>query len=920
MKRLYTLAIALSFSINLQSQVISLAGKWNFKLDTANIGLTESWFNKVLDETIQLPGSCEEHGFGVKATVREVNRLTRETRYEGIAWYQKEIEIPSSWAGKRIELFLERCHWESSVWLDGKPFGIQNSLSVPHRYEFLNVKPGKHLLTIAIDNSYKLPIGTWGFAITDDTQGNWNGIIGRIELRATPLVWIDRVTVFDNHLQVIVGNRSGFVQRASLSGVSQIIPATGTSLVIPFKPSSLWDEFNPVVSNVQTKLVVGKGIYSTRTPYGIRKLSTSKGQFVLNGRPVLMRGPVNECIYPATGYPPMDTAAWMRVLKICRSYGFNFMRFNSWCPPEAAFAAADRLGMFLQVELPFWSIDAPEFGRHPARDQFLEDELIRILDEYGNHPSFAFMAMGNESPGPFDVLVNKGRLHDPRHLYRCQDGDTITKGDYAERGTEIGQRGIKGPDSDWDRWTLTNDEETKRYQRSDLPTLAHEVGQWASYPDFDQVKKFTGNLKPYNYERFRESLRAHGMYDQAKSFAVQSGKFALSLYKEEIEACLRTYPHGGFQVVEARDFPGEGGAMIGWLDAFWDSKGLIDPAEFRKFCNETVCLLKTGKRVYKSTDSLIATVGIAHYGAADTRKEIQWKLETPTGEKLDSGSFGVKNIPTGKYTEVGKLQLRLSGIKHSMRLLVTVSAGEFSNSWDIWVYPQKFEAAPSNVRVAYEYNDETRKALANGERVLLFSSPEKGLYDIVPSFMGPDSVRLFPPVNKGRSAIPGSFMPAFWDMRLFNQIGTLSILCDPSHPAFKTFPTAANSDWQWADLLGRFTALTSYQVAGDSKTHDWGDVTNRSKCIILNEAPAAFKPIVQMIDNYERNYKLGLLFETKVGPGKLLICAMDLDTEIEHRPSAQQMKASLLKYVSGNSFEPEYELSAELLDRILTFE
>lgn len=904
----------------LQAQIVSLAGTWTVRLDPDNRGLRDQWFREAFKDSIELPGSCEERGYGIPAAVHEVNRLTRAIRYEGVAWYQRVIEIPAKWKEKNIRLFLERCHWQSTVWIDGRLIGSANSLSVPHEYSLGILKPGKHQVTIAIDNRYKLPIGTWGFAITDDTQGNWNGIIGRMELHATDPVYIRNVQSYRDQLVVSVLNRTDRVVTGELNSHKVKLLKGRNTIRIPFSPQRIWSEFDPVLDTVELRLHGDGFTDSFRCAVGYRELTTSKGQFVVNGRPALMRGPVNECVYPLTGYPPMDLESWKKLFNICRSYGFNFMRFNSWCPPAAAFDAADQLGFYLQVELPFWSIDAPEYGKHVRRDEFLKQELIRILDTYGNHPSFAFMAMGNESPGPFDRLVNLGRSIDRRHLYRCQDGDTITKGDYAERGTEIGQRGIKGPDTNWDRWSLTTDEATRRYQQSELPTLAHEVGQWASYPDFDQISKFTGNLKPYNYERFRSSLKAQGMYGQAKSFAVQSGKFALSLYKEEIEACLRTYPHGGFQVVEARDFPGEGGAMIGWLDAFWDSKGLISPQDFRRFCNETVCLLRTGKRVYQNTENFVAEAGISHYGKADIDNEITWKIETAAGAQLSAGSFGIQNIQTGKYTTIGSIKAPLSIISTAMRLVVTVSAGEISNSWNIWVYPPGSVTVPSNIRVVYEYGPEAREALANGERVLLFSSPRKGLYDIVPAFMGSDSIRLFPLVSKGRSAIPGSFMPAFWDMRLFNQIGTLSILCNPSHPVFNQFPTAANSDWQWADLLGRFTALTSYRVAGDAKTHDWGDVTDRSKCIILNEAPAGFEPIVQMIDNYERNYKLGLVFESKVGKGTLLVCAMDLDTDIDNRPAAKQFKSSLLTYVSGESFKPSYELNGDLLDRILTFE
>lgn len=913
--------IVLLANLQFVSGQSSLSGNWSFRLDPDGRGLDENWFETDLKDTlIQLPGSCEERGFGNRSSIRDSFRLTRKIRYEGKAWYQREIEIPASWKGKRVELFLERCHWVSAVWLDGKPYGTQNSLSAPHLYDLGMISRGRHVLTICIDNGYgRLPIGTWGFAITDDTQGNWNGIIGRIELRATDPVWIMEAQVFSDHLQVKIGNATGLRQQGRIRDKNFSIPVGGTTIVLDFKPARPdWDEFSPSLHDLQLVLQAAKYRDQKNFRYGHRKWATRKGQFILNGRPMMVRGPVNECVYPLTGYPPMDKESWLHLLQICKSHGFNFMRFNSWCPPEAAFEAADELGMFLQVELPFWSMMAPGYGQHPERDQFLAEELQRILRYYGNHPSFAFMAMGNESPGPMELLVKQGRQTDTRMLYRCQNGDTITNGDYAERGTEIGQRGIMGPRTDWDRWSVLKIPDVEKYKKGDLPVMGHEVGQWSSYPDFDQIPKFNGTLAPFNYERFRQSLAEHHMAGQNKAFAKASGQLAVSLYKEEIEGSLRTWPYGGFQVVEARDFPGEGTAIIGWLDAFWDSKGLITPAEFREFCAPVVCLLRMPKRIYTNEEKFIGEAGIANYGPAGFKSNASWKIENEKGIMIASGSLAGKWIPTGGYYSLGAIEAGLGKIFVPSKLRVTLATGATANHWNIWVYPAITTPVPQNVRVAYAFDKTCRDMLAAGENVLLFSSPKIGVHNVEPAFLPADSLRLFPTVTREKNAIPGSYLPAFWNMRLFNQVGTLGILCDPLHPAFAGFPTAAHSDWQWADILGNFTAKSSYHTALDPNEYQWGDQSLRSKSIILNETPPGYLPILQVIDNYERNYKLGAIFETRVGKGKLIICSLDLDTDYDQRPAARQLKASLLNYAASEQFEPAYELPLEFLEKILS--
>jgi hypothetical protein len=905
---------------------ISIAGQWKFKLDSLNVGMQEEWFKSKLSQNIELPGSCEQRGFGIKTTKPTVGKLTRVIRYEGKAWYQKEIEIHKDWKGQRIELFLERCHWESNVWIDGKSIGMQNSLSAPHIYDLGILKPGKHLLTICIDNTYKIPIGTWAHAITEDTQGNWNGIIGRMELTATGLVWIKNVQVYPDLLKIDIGNQTGEEAAVEVQSHKFKIPAGGTQVEIPFTTKGKnWDEFDPEIRTLTVTLTSGIWTDSKTVNYGIRDLKIKDKQFVVNGRPIMMRGAVDECIYPLTGYPPMDKDAWLRIIGICKSYGFNFMRFHSWCPPAAAFEAGDELGFLFQIELPLWTMDAPHFGQHPVRDKFIRDELNLILETYGNHPSFAFMAMGNESAGTLYELTKFGRLKDSRHLYRCETGNTEETGDFFE----IGQRGIIGPRTDWDRWSASNGwiagtENANQNTGAAVPTFAHEVGQWSMYPDLKETEKYTGTLKALNFEEYKKSLEAHHMGDQANAFFLASGKFSVSLYKDEIEASLRTYPYGGFQILEARDYPGQGTAIVGWLDAFWDSKGLISPEEFRRFCAPTVCLLRMPKRILPANTTFTAIAEIAHYGPNAIQVTPEWKISDSNGKILAGGIFPVKQAETGCNTKLGILNADLSGIQVAEKLLVTLSAGEISNSWEIWVYPEISIKKPANVKVAYSFNKDVKDALLNGERVMLFSSPTEGIIPFHKGMLLPDSLRFLPEAMPGSNAIEGSFMPVFWCTRLFNQTGTMGILCNPGHPAFTGFPTENHSNWQWADLLGHFTAANSFRVAGapESLALDIEkaapDAFNRSKAILLDGTPAEFRPILQIIDNYDRNSKLGTIFETRVGKGKLLVCAMDLETDLEKRPAAKQLLQSLQNYASGDKFSPDHELSVEFLDKILT--
>lgn len=923
-KSLLIILAVLSFVSCRTDRTVSLAGEWKFALDTAGVGVSEGWFGQELPDRIEFPGSCEERGFGFPAQEPTEGRLTRVIHYEGKAWYQKDVEIPASWKGLRTELFLERCHWETTLWVDGEPAGSRNSLSAPHVYDLGVLSPGKHTLTVLVDNTYKLPIGTWAHAITEDTQSNWNGMIGRLELRATPQVWIENVQVHPDALLVQVGNITGAPKDVTIRGELFEIPSGGSQVRVAFTPESgEWDEFSPDIKRLSLKMESDAGKDCFEVGYANRDITIGGKQVVVNGHPILFRGPVDECVYPLTGYPPMDKASWMRVLGICRDHGFNYMRFHSWCPPEAAFEAADELGIYFQVELPFWSMDAPEFGTDPERDRFLSEELRTILDTYGNHPSFAIMAMGNESSGPLLKLVREGKARDPRHLYRAENGGGMDNGDLIETG----MRGIAGPRTDWDRWSNSgwiagvSIEDENRRTGSDLPTLGHEIGQWEMYPDFDEIDKYTGTLRAYNYEGYRKSLQEHGMMDQAKDFARASGKFSVLLYKEDIEASMRTWPFAGFQILEARDYPGQGTAIVGWLDAFWDSKGLITPEEFRQFCGPTVLLFQTARRVYTAGDTLEGFAEIAHYGKEVMDISPKWELLDSDGVLLSQGEFPPAAVPAGKVTNLSHISIPMEKA-WAGKLTLVLKSGELRNQWDIWAFPEKEGKVPDNVLIAHSYDAATRAALARGERVVLFSDPDSGIFPVEPAFFGGDDVRLFE-VDKEHHAVEGSFMPTFWNMRLFNQTGTLGLLIQTDHPALKEFPTEEHSDWQWADLLGRFSAAQSFRTAGapseycDEMERIWGDVRGRSKAIVLNDAPEGYKPIVQAIDNFERNYRLGVIFETKVGEGRLLVCAMDLDTDAAQRPAARCLKQSLLDYAAGDEFNPQYSLDPRMLETVL---
>jgi len=892
---------------------IPLDGQWRFALDPKNEGIANNWFQNHLKDQIQLPGTTDENHKGSPNEAQETERLTRLFPYIGAAWYQRDFQVPAEWSGKRIVLFLERTK-TSRLWIDGKDLGEQDSLVAPHEYALGSLTPGKHSLTLLVDNKKHPPIGD-PHQISEHTQTNWNGMIGRIGLKATDAVWIDDVQIYPMDIyssktvakvKVRLGNATGqpgkgklyFTIKEDLSSTLSAFDVKwdeqdgNAEVEVPFgdRPK-WWDEFQPALNQLTLKLQ-GDGVQDERTiSFGHRHFATHDTQFCVNGRTTFLRGKHEGCVFPLTGYPPMTVDGWLRVFKIAKSYGINHYRFHSWCPPDAAFQAADQLGIYLQPELPNWK----EFS-DPEHDDFLKAEGERILRYFGNHPSFVMLSLGNELGGKQEImapLIKHFRELDPRHLYAQGSNNWFPKpeaGDDYMTSFQVDGKKVRGSfatvDPPLGHVQLGPPSTEKDYSAEissvEVPVIGHEVGQYQVAPDFREMEKYTGVLKPRNLEAFRKRLEEKGMLNLADDFLRATGALSIICYREDIEAALRTRDFGGFQLLDLQDFPGQGTALVGILNAFMESKGLIEPAKWREFCSETVPLTLMPKRTWTSGETLDAKFEIANYGPLEINDATpMYTIRDVNGKTLASSELPKMNILQGKITSLGEIRIPLDKFSApaKLNLELAIAGTNFKNSYDIWVYPNAVDSDPGKAVVCREFDDNARRTLAKGGSVLLLPEP-----------------------SKLANSVEGAFAPDFWNYGMFKKFalernfpvapGTLGILCDPNHPAFAQFPTDHYANWQWFHLL------------------------KNSRPIVLDSMPKDYRPLLQVIDNYERLHKLGSIFEVKVGPGKLLICSIDLPA-LQDKPEARQLLHSLLDYMNSDKFDPATTMDEAAVENIL---
>ncbi|MEG1616278.1 MAG: beta-galactosidase [Bacteroidales bacterium] len=871
-----------------QRETMSLSGTWRFQMDPMGFGKTPgSELYKVrLTESIMLPGTTDEGGKGIKSTARHIDRLTRKFEYCGQAWYQREVVIPENWERKNIILNLERCHWETTVYVDGKPAGTEESLSTPNRFDLTALMtPGIHQLTICVDNRLKYPMDQWNHGTSEYTQTNWNGMVGKLELTASEKTGIHSIHAFPDlqnqsvrlnlkltnqtegdaagELRLILREKGGKEVTRKSTPVNLVKGECDRmeELVIG-KQVKLWDEFNPNLYEVEATLTVN-GIADERViGFGMRQVEQGKHHIRLNGRDIHLRGALDCCVFPLTGYPATEVADWKRIFTTVKEYGMNHIRFHSWCPPKAAFQAADETGIYLQAELPMWIKDV---GKYPARRDFFEKEMYAILEEYGNHPSFILMCNGNENEGDFQVLedlVKKGRRQDDRRLYSASTARTHTASDqyYVSHVTQKGWITVyEGKPAT--NWTV---DETSDI---DCPVIAHETGQRCMYPNFREMSKYSGVVEPRNFEVFRERLARNGMLHQADDFFRASGAHTVLQYKEVNEALLRSRKSGGFQLLGLADFPGQGSAFVGILDAFWESKGLVSAEKFRESCAPSVLLARLPKRTYLAGESFVADLEVYHYGEHAIRGEkLKWSLENETGDILYKGSSSVPVIPPATVDSIGKVDLKLNGVSKASQLTLRATLGSIRNEWQIWVYPRQTESATeeNGFILADSWNAQTREWLEAGKNVLLIPKEPKG--------------------RKTR------FASHFWNPIMFNWdpmiVGTL---IQDSHPVFRDFPTKNYADWQWWDILNHAVALDMNRLSG-------------------------ITPLIQCIDSYETNRKLGIAFEAKVGAGNLFVLSLDTEKKMQERLATKQLLETVKSYVGSDRFLPEKQLQPYELD------
>ena len=871
---------------------IDLSGKWSVQLDS----------NKIY--SISLPGSLSENKLGTEVKDSSISMLSENFTYTGKAVYSRLINIPDDWGGRPLELFLERTK-VSTLYVNDSLIGSQNSVSTPHIYVLPKGLPaGTNKLQIEVDNTKSLlPLGG-AHAYSEHTQTNWNGILGNMSLRCLDTIEIRNIkidtdnegqcslmldligfqtTPKENIFAIVVVDAQGKIcvdttQRVLIHpGVSSVC----LDFVMPKAKVKLWDEYTPNIYTLQIN-TLGGTIH--KTTFGFCDFEAHQGRLLSNGRTVFLRGKHEGGVFPMTGYPSMKKEDWIRYFRIVKSYGINHVRYHSWTPPEAAFDAADEVGVFLQTELPLW-------GNYSSCDtmlvNYMKTEGERIMEAYGNHPSFVMFTLGNELVGDtllmqsvVEHLKNKdGRrlyamgsnnFYWDSHTYPCEDFFVSMRNGKETLDYHTDLRGsFSFADSQGGGLINNMEPQTIRdyslaIQNIKKPIIGHETGQYQIFPDFKEIPSYTGVLRPINLSIIQKRIEDAGLSMQVENFLKASGALSALCYREEIEMALRTKGFDGFQLLDLEDYPGQGTALVGILNAFMKPKGVITRERWLNFCNDIVPLARFSKYCWKVGETFTADIDIAHYGPHDMKSQrINCILADTTGKILFKQAFTC-NLKQGEVNKIASIKIPLKNISKNsqLSLSITLEGTEYYNAWDLYVY----KAGKNPIR----------EGIING--VYVTRDIQQATQYIAKNYKV-----LYIPKHKDimQQSVGGLFITDFWNYNTFKQTamnmgkepspGTFGLFINSDHPLFKEFPTDFHTNWQWWTLI------------------------KHSRPMILDDYPTTYKPIVQVIDNWDRNHKLGLIYERLYSKDKILVCSIDLFACKNH-PEAQALFDSLIDY------------------------
>lgn len=812
----------------------------------------------------------------------------------GYLAYRRSFTVDSLCGVQEIRLFVGGAQNTVSAWINGHYLGKHEGYSASFFFTVPKeaLVEGENRITLAVSNirlkGYK---GRPVFGCTSRAANECTGgVYGDVELRLYQGDLRDFFLTVDedlSHFTVhIEGNTTApttvVLKDGDKTVLSGEIPAKENAVKLPTEGLSFWSPACPFRYTVEVSC---EGQTLSRK-CGIRRLTADGTRLRLNGDFFFARGICEHGYYPMTAHPPRDKQYFRRVVRTLKKLGFNFVRFHTTIPVEEYMEAADELGILLEPETPNnttyeeWVEIVRACRRHTSAVMFSSGNEMVIDEDYIAHlrkcadmvhaecdalfsPMSAMRGVEYMSSAYTDAAVKEPFEHDPARLATLREFCDVFNGYSLGYASYFSAQG---------------DAEQMDYRQSvyQKPFLSHEICIHGTYCDLSLKDRYRGTRigDTELYSSVERHLEEKGLLDRSPLYYQVSCAWQQLLRKQCFENVRAAKTMAGYDFLGDIDHHWHTfGYCVGMMNEFYELKPGETVENVRRYNSDAVLLAKLPKNVnFVAGETVDIPIKVSNYGKSMTKGTLSVRLSDNDRVYLRR-EIRVGAVPSGEITELYNLHFTTPKCDKPLNIKLHVSLygdeTDAANVWDLYVFPKVSTTLP------------TKKA-------------QKERNTVITSQMGGEE--LMRALDEGKSVVllgggPFATLPIYFQISCAGRTeGHLGVILNDK-PLLADFPH---------DGFGGFQCRTMIEE---------GDVV----AVDLPNAP--FDPIVEVVPSYKNARREAMVFEYKVGNGKLFVCTLGLN---ESDPAGRYLKARILSYVMSDAFAPGDELTMEQLGTLLS--
>ena len=649
---------------------------------------------------------------------------------------------------------------------------------------------------------------------------------------------------------------------------SAVIPAGETAVTIAAEGFALWSPESPKLY----KAVVETANQKMENRFGIRRLAAKGTKLYLNNKPYFFCGICEHCYHPITVHPTRDKNYYRRVLRILKELGFNSIRFHTYVPMVEYMEAADELGMIMEIETPNnthyeeWKDIVRMTRRYTAPVMYSSGNEMTINPNYVEHLRKCAELVHAETDAlfspmsalrsieyafkPEDELVDEPFPYSPKRLADVAafsdvyNSYSLSQTSYT---TDIGNPKVI-------------DKRNAVFQK---PVLSHEICIHGTYVDLSLKDRYKGSRigETELFTSVERHLADKGLLDRANTYYRNSAKWQILQRKHCFEVVRRNESFAGYDFLGDIDTHWHTfGYCVGMMNEFYELKAGETVQNVRRYNSETVLLTDLPRcRNFAAGEKLDVPVLVSNY-KEDMDKAVLTLRVADDSKVYQRRTLHLSDIKAGEITKLYTLSFNMPKVEEPTRIKIcaTIAGGnvDAENEWELYVFPKaKKLSKPRNLTVAENMSaEELIKAMKDGKNVLLLSA-------------GPFPNRQI----DFQLSVAG---------RTNGHLAT--VIAD--HPLMRELPNDGFCGWQFREMM------------------------NGGQSVILDNPDLPYAPIIEMASSYKNARPEALVFEYRIGNGKLLVSALDLK---ENDPGACWLKEKMTAYAASDEFEPECSVSVE---------